>query len=913
MNLSTYDPSLGHVYPLYLSITTMIACVLGIMFNSLIIIVIVKTKSLHNRCYLLIAYLAAADLVCSVYYTALRILIFNYVYFMTNYDCFVFSFVGLVAMNTQTGLTVMLGIDRLFAVSLPTKYRTIKSKYYIFLLILPVNLFAFGITGYGYADASRDVKVPVCFPPNAYNASARQVWTIANCFIIAIVLILYIAVHYKFKQSQISNNDATIKVASKVIRAIYAVILVFIGTWAFTYVVMALTTPARQPQLKSDVTSPCQLSDPGGGGRGTRIPIVHVRFWDELKVDSHANQSPKIPTQLPSMPYLWVLISAVKVDSAPGNMSQDEKKPVPPPDSGHNSATGSSGSSSGSSTNPPSTPSSNDAIADFGAAVSARLTEAKEKLIYVCSGVYDCVVGNDMAVHTRKMHMWPMDPTKYQIRSCIGRGGVGDVFLAINIETMAQCVLKTITINADNSQQLIDELRILNKLRNAHIIRMNSAFLTDDVLCIVMPFMYSLRRVAHVHITRKPPLTPAFENAQITEILYQVLQGLSFMHEKHFIHRDLKCDNILINEEGCVKIGDLGLAKMIRRGFNSDNSKWEKSMQPMGTAGFMAPEVVEHLFGKPGIPPYHFSCDIWSLGMCVVEMVLADNPFYNMDDDAIQKAVMEWPKFRIRLLHPEGAVMEGKCSRDVLNLISLCLEKDPKERPLAAWLLTSHPLFQAKNKADFEFVARSIVPNDVTTEVRQMEYVDAERDEKLKKLKLSYCVAKVPQDQASGPQTESYSMPIPTTSLYYFDPSLGKNKGFLIRLILRHKVKDYLLSRDIPLGLDLPQRTLETVLRQSFSDWVQCEAMDSEDFLKTCREGVIFLLDLTMRPETCATRRYVQYSGVFIPDRLQRCCLMEFIRPVYSDDFSIVGNYFMHHSLNQKRFENLDISMNNSA
>uniref|UniRef100_A0AC35GPV8 G-protein coupled receptors family 1 profile domain-containing protein n=1 Tax=Panagrolaimus sp. PS1159 TaxID=55785 RepID=A0AC35GPV8_9BILA len=152
-------PELMHYYPQSIAIATFILSIFGVISNIIVIIAIIVSPELRNRCYFLICYLAISDLICCIYYSILRILIFTYKYNMTNYECFMWSFIGLFAMNTQTGLTVMLGVDRFLAVSQPYKYRKWHSTYYIFAMIIPPNIYAFLITGYGFYEATDAYKV----------------------------------------------------------------------------------------------------------------------------------------------------------------------------------------------------------------------------------------------------------------------------------------------------------------------------------------------------------------------------------------------------------------------------------------------------------------------------------------------------------------------------------------------------------------------------------------------------------------------------------------------------------------------------------------------------------------------------------------------------------------------------------
>ncbi|MCD7456370.1 Serine/threonine-protein kinase wnk1 [Datura stramonium] len=108
----------------------------------------------------------------------------------------------------------------------------------------------------------------------------------------------------------------------------------------------------------------------------------------------------------------------------------------------------------------------------------------------------------------------------------------------------------------------------------------------------------------------------------------QILNGLLYLHifkDPPVIHRDLKCDNIFINgNQGEVKIGDLGLAAILRK---------SHAARPVGTPEFMAPEVYEE--------EYNELVDIYSFGMCILEMVTFEYPYSECTHPAqIYKKVM---------------------------------------------------------------------------------------------------------------------------------------------------------------------------------------------------------------------------------------------------------------------------------
>ncbi|PIN19827.1 Serine/threonine protein kinase [Handroanthus impetiginosus] len=150
----------------------------------------------------------------------------------------------------------------------------------------------------------------------------------------------------------------------------------------------------------------------------------------------------------------------------------------------------------------------------------------------------------------------------------------------------------------------------------------------------------------------------------------QILQGLLYLHrhDPPVIHRDLKCDNIFVNgNQGEVKIGDLGLAAILRKS-HADRC--------VGTPEFMAPEVYEE--------EYNELVDIYSFGMCILEMVTFEYPYSECTHPAqIYKKVISGkkPDSLYRVKDPEVRTFVEKCLAMVSNRLS-------------AWELLNDPFLQ---------------------------------------------------------------------------------------------------------------------------------------------------------------------------------------------------------------------------
>lgn len=106
-------------------------------------------------------------------------------------------------------------------------------------------------------------------------------------------------------------------------------------------------------------------------------------------------------------------------------------------------------------------------------------------------------------------------------------------------------------------------------------------------------------------------------------ILACVILGLQFMHENNLIYRDLKPENVLIFENGYIKLADFGLSKRVQRG--------DKTNSLAGTKFYLAPEVVErhgNFIIKLG---HNHLVDLWTVGVFMIELLGLDEPFLPED------------------------------------------------------------------------------------------------------------------------------------------------------------------------------------------------------------------------------------------------------------------------------------------
>ncbi|MDQ3801283.1 MAG: serine/threonine-protein kinase [Acidobacteriota bacterium] len=211
---------------------------------------------------------------------------------------------------------------------------------------------------------------------------------------------------------------------------------------------------------------------------------------------------------------------------------------------------------------------------------------------------------------------------RYEIRRKIGAGGMGEVFLAQDLELDRPVALKVLPAefccNLERVQRFKLEARAASALNHPNIITIYEIAEADERLFIATEFIdgETLRQKIE-----KSELT-VFDAVTIAE---QVASALSVAHEAHIKHRDIKPENIMISRDGYVKILDFGLAKL---SVNPPTGAEDKTLQMvttqagmvMGSVSYMSPEQAR---GKE----VDERTDIWSLGVVLYEMVTGRNPF----------------------------------------------------------------------------------------------------------------------------------------------------------------------------------------------------------------------------------------------------------------------------------------------
>lgn len=210
--------------------------------------------------------------------------------------------------------------------------------------------------------------------------------------------------------------------------------------------------------------------------------------------------------------------------------------------------------------------------------------------------------------------------SKYQKQKEIACGGMGTVYLATDIKLGRDVAIKQLHPQYSGemafAQRFLREARAMAKLDHPNIIRIWSVEEENNGHFIVMEYFHGADLK---NILRNKGTFPV---AQCLQITIQILQGLAYAHYMGIIHRDIKPGNILVNDEGKVKITDFGIAAAF------EESTLTVAGTVMGTPEYMAPEQARAKAVGP-------ETDIYSVGMVLYEMLTGKTPFKGIPGQTI--------------------------------------------------------------------------------------------------------------------------------------------------------------------------------------------------------------------------------------------------------------------------------------
>ncbi len=290
--------------------------------------------------------------------------------------------------------------------------------------------------------------------------------------------------------------------------------------------------------------------------------------------------------------------------------------------------------------------------------LTTEKTQKRIELLNMNSNSKNMSIKNDYRIESDYDEVTRLEKTKVRIDDfnlikLVGKGSFGKVFLvnAKNTDNFyAMKALKKDVVLQDDDVECTMLERDVCKLgnKNPYLTKLYCTFQNDEFLFFLMEFLNGGDLMFHIVEFKKFPEDRARFYAA------EILCGLKFLHNEGIIYRDLKLDNVLLDNQGHCKISDFGMCKKI--------AKDGKTHTFCGTPDYIAPEILQGHY-------YNFSVDYWSYGVLLYEMLTGYSPFHGEDEEELFNAIQ----------HNE-VPYPNNISEASISCVKMLLERDPLKR-----------------------------------------------------------------------------------------------------------------------------------------------------------------------------------------------------------------------------------------
>jgi len=205
--------------------------------------------------------------------------------------------------------------------------------------------------------------------------------------------------------------------------------------------------------------------------------------------------------------------------------------------------------------------------------------------------------------------------------------------------------------------EVLQEIRVLRGLEHPNIVGYFEAFTEGTTICIAMEYADGGDLAAS--IVRRRGAGQRFQEREAMAVFAQLTLAVQYLHEeRRIMHRDLKSANVFLTSSGAVKLGDFGIAKVLRPSARCAQTR-------VGSPYYLPPEICES-------QPYDFKADVWCLGVVFYETLALEVPFVAQNIAALV----------VRIITAEPQPLPTMYGSDTRALATRLLSKRPNERPL---------------------------------------------------------------------------------------------------------------------------------------------------------------------------------------------------------------------------------------
>lgn len=245
-------------------------------------------------------------------------------------------------------------------------------------------------------------------------------------------------------------------------------------------------------------------------------------------------------------------------------------------------------------------------------------------------------------------------PNDVQVEKKIGEGYFSNVYVVVSVTTGEKMVKKEAKPDRDPAQ-LKNEMELLRELEHPNVISFygeiidygSKAYKTEAGL---------FKFCSNGDLSQKIKLNGPIDISLAKKYTTELVTGLDYLHSKMILHRDLKAENVFIDENNSIKIADFGAAVKLGHG--------EKCNVLEGSPINLSPEMIKS-------EGYSYPRDWWSVGIIIFHMIVGRVPFEGKDELDLYMAI---------LLKPPAYPIESEIPENVRDLINGLLQKNPESR-----------------------------------------------------------------------------------------------------------------------------------------------------------------------------------------------------------------------------------------